>query len=44
MNVGRPCGVLTPANEAIVGTVHAINRGHAAPDPTLLGLILEASR
>jgi 2-dehydropantoate 2-reductase len=44
MNVGRQFGVPTPANAAIVKTVHAITRGQAAPDPTLLGRILEASR
>jgi 2-dehydropantoate 2-reductase len=44
MNVGRQCGVLTPVNGAIVETVHAISRGHAVPDPTLFGLILDASR
>ncbi|HEV3061071.1 MAG TPA: ketopantoate reductase C-terminal domain-containing protein [Vicinamibacterales bacterium] len=44
LNVGRRCGVPTPVNAAIVRTVHAISGGHAAPNRTLLGLVLEASR
>jgi 2-dehydropantoate 2-reductase len=42
--LGKQLGILTPANAAIVETVHAITRGQTAPDPTLLGRTLQASR
>ena len=44
VNVGRQLGVWTPANAAVVETVHAITRREIAPDPALLGRILKASR
>ncbi len=44
VNLGRQLGVRAPANAAIVETVHAITRREIAPDPTLLGRILQASR
>jgi 2-dehydropantoate 2-reductase len=43
VSLGRQCGVGTPANGAIIETVHAITRGEIAPAPALLGRILEAS-
>jgi 2-dehydropantoate 2-reductase len=39
-DVGRSMGIPTPANAAIVGTVHAITRGELRPDPSLLGRTL----
>jgi 2-dehydropantoate 2-reductase len=42
VDVGRRVGVRTPANAAIAETVHAITRGQLAPDPALLGRILQA--
>ena len=36
VSVGRRYGVPTPANAAIVETVHAITRGDLAPGPALL--------
>jgi 2-dehydropantoate 2-reductase len=44
VDLGRKLGVPTPVDAAIVETVHAITRGQLAPDPTLLGRILLASR
>jgi 2-dehydropantoate 2-reductase len=44
VDLGRKLGVPTPVDAAIVETVHAITRGQLAPDPTLLGRILQASR
>lgn len=44
VSTGRQLGVRTPANAAIVETVHAITRRQIAPDPMLLGRILQASR
>jgi len=44
VKIGRELGVPTPANAAIVETVEEITRGQVAPDPALLGRILEASR
>ena len=44
VKLGGQFGVRTPANAAIVGTVHAITRRQLAPDPALLGRILQASR
>ena len=44
VDVGRQLGVRTPANAAIVETVYAITRGQIAPDLTLLGRTLRASR
>ena len=44
VSLGRKLDVPTPANAAIVETVHAITRGQIAPDPALLGRILHASR
>jgi 2-dehydropantoate 2-reductase len=40
VDLGRQFGVATPANAAIVETVHAITRGQVDPGPTLLGRIL----
>jgi len=42
--LGRQFGIRTPANAAIVETVPAITRRQIAPDPTLLGRILQVSR
>lgn len=39
-DLGRASGVPTPANAAIVETVHAITRGQLVPAPTLLGRAL----
>ncbi len=39
-DVGRTTGTPTPANAAIVETVHAITRGELRPDPSLLGRTL----
>lgn len=39
--LGRQFGVQTPANAAIVDTVHAIEHGQITPDPALLGRILQ---
>ena len=44
VKLGRQLAVPTPANAAIVETVHGIARGQLAPDPRLLGRALEASR
>ncbi len=44
VNLGRQLGVRTPANAAIVETVYAITRRQIAPDPTLLGRVMQASR
>jgi 2-dehydropantoate 2-reductase len=44
VNLGRELGARTAVNAAIVETVHAITRRQLAPDPTLLGRILQASR
>jgi 2-dehydropantoate 2-reductase len=44
VDLGRQLGVRTPANAAVVETVHAITRRQIAPDPTLLGRILQVSR
>lgn len=44
VDVGRQFGVRTPANAAIVAAVHAITRGQVAPDPALLGRVLQAIR
>jgi 2-dehydropantoate 2-reductase len=33
---GRRLGVATPANDAIVATVHAIERGEIRPSPSCL--------
>jgi 2-dehydropantoate 2-reductase len=41
-DLGRQLGVPTPANAAIVATVHVITAGRAAPHPTLLGQVLRA--
>jgi 2-dehydropantoate 2-reductase len=43
VSLGRRLGVPTPANGAIVETVHALTRRELAPDPALLGRILQAS-
>jgi 2-dehydropantoate 2-reductase len=43
VDVGRRLRVPTPVNAAIVETVHAITRRQLAPDPALLGRILDAS-
>jgi 2-dehydropantoate 2-reductase len=40
VNVGQRHGVRTPANAAIVETVHAITRRQIAPAPALLGRVL----
>lgn len=40
VDLGRTKGILTPANAAIVETVHAISRGELRPDPSLLGQTL----
>ena len=42
VTLGRQLGVRTPANAAIVETVHAMARGQIAPDPALLGRVLQA--
>ena len=44
VDIGQKLGVRTPANAAIVATVHAISRGELAPSPALLGRILHAIR
>lgn len=41
--VGRTTGTPTPANAAIVSTVHAITRGELRPDPGLLSRALESA-
>ncbi len=41
VQVGRATGVATPANAAIVETVHAITRGELRPEPALLRRTLE---
>ncbi len=43
VDVGRRLGVRTPANAAIVSTVHAITRGQLVPDPRLLARVLVSS-
>ena len=43
-DLGRQLGIRTPANTAIVETVHAITRRQIAPDPALLRRILQAGR
>jgi 2-dehydropantoate 2-reductase len=43
VSLGRQLGVRTPANAAIVEAVHAIERRQIAPEPALLGRILQAS-
>lgn len=43
VSLGRQLGVRTPANAAIVEAVHAIERRQIAPEPALLGGILQAS-
>lgn len=43
VNLGRQFGVPAPANAAVVETVRTITRRKIAPDPTLLGRILQAS-
>ncbi|MEZ2346488.1 ketopantoate reductase family protein [Terriglobus sp. RCC_193] len=43
VDVARQCGVRTPANAAIVGTVHAITCGQVAPGDVLLGQVLRTS-
>lgn len=40
VDLGTQLGVPTPANAALVATVHAITEGRLAPDPALLGAIL----
>ena len=42
--LGRQLGIPTPANAALVETVHAITRGQLAPGLGLLGTMLRASR
>jgi 2-dehydropantoate 2-reductase len=44
VDTGRQFGMNTPVNTAIVKTVYAITRGQRAPDPNLLGQILQTSR
>lgn len=44
VTLGRQLGVPTPANAAIVETVHAITRGQLTPDATLVGRALHAIR
>lgn len=44
VKLGRQLGVRTPANAAIVETVHAITRRQMAPAPILLKRILQACR
>lgn len=44
VDLGRQFGVRTPANAALVETVHAITRKQLVPDPALLGRILQAVR
>jgi 2-dehydropantoate 2-reductase len=44
VDLGRRLGVRAPANAAIAETVHAITRRELAPDPSLLGRVLQASR
>jgi 2-dehydropantoate 2-reductase len=43
VDLGRQLDVRAPANAAIVGAVHAMTRGQLAPDPSLLGRILQSS-
>src|SRR5580698_203034 len=43
VDTARHFGVDTPVNAAIVETVYAITRGQSAPDPNLLGQILQTS-
>lgn len=42
VELARRLGIATPANAAIVETVHAITRGELAPGPALLGRTLQA--
>jgi 2-dehydropantoate 2-reductase len=42
-DLGKKLNVRTPANAAIVDTVHAISRGQTTPSANLLGIILRAS-
>jgi Ketopantoate reductase PanE/ApbA C terminal len=44
VDTARQFGVHTPVNTAIVETVYAIARGQSAPDPNLLGKILQTGR
>ena len=43
VDLGRKLAVRTPANTAIVDTVHAISNGQTAPGGKLFGKILQAS-
>jgi 2-dehydropantoate 2-reductase len=44
VDTARQFGLNAPVNAAIVETVYAITRGQSAPDPNLLGQILQTSR
>ena len=44
VDTARQFGLDTPINTAIVEAVYAITRGQNAPDPNLLGQILQAGR
>ena len=44
VDAARQFGLNTPVNAAIVETVYAITQGQSAPDPNLLGQILQTSR
>src|ERR1700722_17609065 len=44
VDTARQFGLNAPVNTAIVETVYAITRGQSAPDPNLLGQILQTGR
>ena len=44
VDTARQFGLNAPVNTAIVETVYAITRGQSAPDPNLLGQIVQTSR